>query len=63
MDCSDKCASENMNMKMHCDPGAKLFNSALMPIATLVSLPKAAQVSSMVCNEAVHSRGSLLSAS
>lgn len=43
-DCSDKCASENMNMKMYCDPGAELFSSTLMPTATLVSLPKAAQV-------------------
>lgn len=46
-DCSDKCASENMNMKMYCDPGAELFSSALMPTATLVSLPKAAQASSL----------------
>lgn len=54
-DCSDKCARENMNMKMHCDPGTELFNSALMPLATLVSLPKAVKVSSfsaVVCNPA-----------
>lgn len=41
---SDKCAHENLNMKMYCDPGAELFSSTLMPTATLVSVPKAAQV-------------------
>lgn len=31
---SDKCASENMNMKIYCDPGAELFSSTPMPSAT-----------------------------
>ena len=40
-------SGKNMNMKIYCDPGAELFSSALMPTAILVSLPKAAQVSSL----------------
>lgn len=43
-DRADKCASENMNMKTNCDPGAELFSPTLMPTATRVSPPKAAQV-------------------
>lgn len=35
--CSDKCARENMNMKMYCDPGAELFSSTLMSSATPAS--------------------------
>lgn len=49
---------------MYCDPGAELFSSALMLTATLVSLPKAAQASSLnalVWNLAGDTRGRLLS--
>lgn len=65
-DHSDKCASENMNMKMYCDPGAELFSSTLMPTATPLSLPKATPSSSldaMVWNLAGDTRGKLLSSS
>lgn len=33
-----------MNMKMYSDPAIELFSSTLMSAATLVTLPKAAQV-------------------
>lgn len=42
--CANKCASENMNMKMYSDPAIELFSSTLMSAATPVTLPKAAQV-------------------
>lgn len=48
--CSNKCASENMNMKMYSDPVAELFSSTLMSAATLVTLPKAAQVFRSFCH-------------